>query len=362
MKSVRLSVCIPVHNFGAFVGPTLESIIGQASDEVEIVVLDGGSTDGTAEIIGRYQELFPRLTYQRLDRRGGIDRDMARAVALARGEYCWLFSGDDLMRPGAVRRVLGELDERCDVYLLEAMLCDFDMRPMATHKMLDLASPRTFRLGDPGDRLEYFELSLNTAAFFSFCSSLVIRKARWDATAIDDAFYGSCWAHAARIMSMIPAGLTVRYLPEPFLDKRGDNDSFLTQGMTARFGIAVDGYHAMADAFFGHASREAFLIRRALRSELSRDAWIHAKFEMEEAGRTEQFALFRRLARKQFSDHSLANWLARAACLAPLPVLRAIRRLLAAYRRLRALLPERRAVPRRRPPDPTGGSRADASK
>src|SRR6266571_4898125 len=93
-------------NRAKFIGPTLESILVQATEEVEIVVLDGASTDNTEEVIRRYQARFPRLRYCRQETNMGIDRDFAKAVDLANGDYCWLFCDDDLFKPGAMRVVL----------------------------------------------------------------------------------------------------------------------------------------------------------------------------------------------------------------------------------------------------------------
>jgi abequosyltransferase len=239
----------------------------------------------------------------------------------------WIFSGDDLMRPGAVARVLSELGSGCDVYLLESMLCSFEMAPLQLHRMARVAAPRTFPLHDPAERRAYFGLALNTAAFFSFCSALVIRKERWDATPVDESYYGSCWAHAARVFGMLPSGLVVRYLPGPFLDKRGGNDSFNTKGYAHRFGIAVDGYHRIAEDFFGARSPEAFHIRRAVRAEQPWTAWLAAKAEIAETGRWEQVPLYNRLLRKQYGDPSLSGWAAWAVCrLSPARLLRVLKR------------------------------------
>jgi len=243
------------------------------------------------------------------------------------------------MREGAIARVLAELNEGCDVYLLEAMLCGFDMTPIEPHRMLTVTSPRTFHLHDDRERAEYFRRSLNTAAFFSFCSSLVLRKSRWDVTPVDETFMGSCWAHAARIFAMLPTRLVVRYLPEPFLDKRGDNDSFNTNGLVRRYGIAVDGYHRIADRFFGHDSREAFYIRKAVRAEQPWYGWLAAKREIFATARHHDYALFNRLVWMQYSDPSPKNWLAFLACrFTPAIALEVTKRLLDRTRRARSRL------------------------
>lgn len=50
-----LSVCIPTYNFGAFIGDAIESVLRGPLQQLEIVVLDGGSTDGTAAVVADFQ-------------------------------------------------------------------------------------------------------------------------------------------------------------------------------------------------------------------------------------------------------------------------------------------------------------------
>ena len=73
---------------------------------MEVVVVDGASTDNTEGVVRRIAAKFPRLRYLRLEKRGGFDRDCCKTVELAQGEYCWLFTDDDLLKPGAVAAVL----------------------------------------------------------------------------------------------------------------------------------------------------------------------------------------------------------------------------------------------------------------
>ena len=95
---MRLSIAIPIYNFARFVPLTLDSIVAQDRvDEVEIVVVDGASTDDTPQVMEAYCAAHPQVRYVRLPQKGGIDRDMAIAFGQTSGDYCWLFSGDDIM-------------------------------------------------------------------------------------------------------------------------------------------------------------------------------------------------------------------------------------------------------------------------
>jgi O-antigen biosynthesis alpha-1,3-abequosyltransferase len=303
----RLSIGIPVYNFGAFLGETLGSIVPQLTDEVEILVVDGASTDDTADVVRRFQERCPQLHYHRLDRRGGIDRDIAETVALARGGYCWLFAGDDLMVEGAVADVLGQIRLGYDVYVCESVLCHRDMAPIGKHRLLASEVPRVFQLGDPDQRAKYFALARNTAAFFSFCSSLIFKKARWDAVGPDERFMRSHWGHVARFFRMIPDGLTVKYLPEPHLRKRGENDSFMAHGLVHRYGITIDGFTRLADTFFGHASDEARHIRRTIQAEHNLKSLLDAKLMSRQKGSRSDLETLDRLVSILYVDESLAT-------------------------------------------------------
>jgi len=267
MGDYRLSLCIPTYNFGPFIGETLQSIRRQITPQVQVVVLDGGSTDNTREVVEAYGRDMPGLRYTRQDMRGGIDRDISRVVGLSAGEYSWLFSSDDVIRPGAIRRVLQEIEGGCDLYLLGRMECTLRMRPIRKTPVLALGAETEFELSDEMDRSRYFSKAEGTYALFAYMSSLVFRKARWDAVPLDERYVGSCWAHVARIFAMIPKGLRVKYVSDALVWCRRDNDSFLSGSVARRMGLTVRGYQRMGREFFGGGSLEDLAIRRALRKE-----------------------------------------------------------------------------------------------
>jgi abequosyltransferase len=335
MNPTLLSICIPTYNFAAFIGATLDSIIPQLTPEVEVIVLDGGSTDDTAAVVGRYARAYPAVRYVHQAQRGGIDRDIARTVDLAVGDFCWLFSADDVMKPGAVARVLAEIATEQDVYLCGLTLCDLRMNPIAEHPISRAAPGTVFDLSDPGERRRYFELALTTTAFFSFMGSVIVRRTRWIEIGLDEAFVGTLWSLSVRILQMIPSGLTVKYLGEPLLAKRGENDSFMDKGLVHRYAIAIDGYHRIGSELFGPDSFEALHIRRVLVEEFRPQAFLLAKKLCLSGNRPQDLEELKRLERKAYGDPTFRNLVYRAIYrFFPVKFYGIVR---AAYKRLAAL-------------------------
>ena len=102
---IKISFCIPTLNRAGHLRASLTSIVCQADETVEIVIVDGGSTDDTLEVIESFKVTFPQIRVYPSESRSGVDRDILQSVALAEGIFCWLFSDDDLLETGALSRV-----------------------------------------------------------------------------------------------------------------------------------------------------------------------------------------------------------------------------------------------------------------
>jgi len=311
MSVVRLSICMPTYNFGEFIAETLASIVPQLAPGVEIVILDGGSTDNTSEAVRPFLEGSLPVRYVRQDARGGIDRDMARTVELAHGEYCWLFSSDDIMKPGAIARVLGEIESGFDIYVCGLTLCDRDMNVLEEHRVSRASWGATFDLRDAADRQRYFGLAVTTTALFSFMGSIILRRRRWMEHGLDEGYIGSCWAHVVRILRMIPSGLKLKYLGESLLMKRGGNDSFMDKGLVHRYSIAIDGYHRIAQDVFGEDALESRHMRRVIVNEFTPKVFFFAKVQCLRNRlplAISDVAELDRLAAKAYRDPGLRNF------------------------------------------------------
>jgi abequosyltransferase len=276
--NMRLTICIPTYNFGPFIAETLHSILSQIQPGVEVLVLDSASTDDTERIVSELQMDHPDLRYHRDERRGGIDKDMAKVVELAKSSYCWLFSADDLMTSGAITRAMAELDDITDVFVCTHSNETFYMKPLALrHPVFSLSEDAIFDLSDAKQQQRYFELAATTEAFFSFISGIIVKRSTWTRVPLSDQFVGSCWAHVARLFELTRTGLRMKYLHAALVRRRGDNDSFASHGVVRRFGLAMNGYRSIADHFWGPASLQAFHVRRVLRNEFPLRALLYAK-------------------------------------------------------------------------------------
>ena len=103
-----VTVVTPVHNCMPYLEDTLASVYHQSLDraEVEMVVVDDGSTDGSAECLARWAERWPQLTVVTQEASGSASRPRNVGIEHARGEYLFFLDGDDCLAPMALERLL----------------------------------------------------------------------------------------------------------------------------------------------------------------------------------------------------------------------------------------------------------------
>lgn len=203
-------------NRAAFIGATLESIISQATDEVEIVVVDGASADNTELVLQRYQQRFPRLRYFRQDVNRGVDRDYSRTVELAQGDYCWFMSDDDALKPGAIRTVLNQIEHNYSLIIVNAEARNFDLSEVLDRQRLYISADKVYK---PGNAEALF---IETAEHVSFIGSVVIRRSIWNARE-KEAYFGTRFVHVGVIFQR-PLLENTLVIAEPLVMVRFGNE------------------------------------------------------------------------------------------------------------------------------------------
>jgi abequosyltransferase len=264
---MRLSVCIPTYNRARQLPETLDSFLSQIGGDVEIVISDNASTDDTEDIIESYRRRFPSILYHRWSENMGADRNYLRVVELAHGDYCWLFGSDDTIGPGAMSEVLAMLGDQCDIYLFNRLECNLAMKPLNPRQLLALERATVFRFDTPGVLERYLELTQNVGGLFSYLSSIVVRRAAWNAAGYDERFTGSAYSHSSILLTMLRNGCTLHYDPRPLVNTRVGDDSFAVHGIAKRILLDLSGYGAIRDRIFAGLPRVHTRINRILQRE-----------------------------------------------------------------------------------------------
>ncbi|MFE7506779.1 glycosyltransferase [Promicromonospora sp. NPDC057488] len=105
MHSLPLvSIVLPVHNDEAWIGDAIESCLRQTVGQFEVICVDDASTDGTSEVIERYQSRDERVRLIRLEQNGSAFQSRRAGIMAAQGEYVLFVDGDDELAPDAVAK------------------------------------------------------------------------------------------------------------------------------------------------------------------------------------------------------------------------------------------------------------------
>lgn len=173
MPNPLLSICIATYNRADFIGETLESIIPQLNDEIEVVVVDGASTDNTSTVVNKIARHHSQVRYIQLPSKGGVDVDYCKAVEHARAEMCWLFTDDDLIRPGAISKVLMELKKGYSLIVVNSELKNLDFTQVIEKSLMKIENYRVFQSS------ELDNLFQCVIPYLSFIGGVVIQKRLW---------------------------------------------------------------------------------------------------------------------------------------------------------------------------------------
>ncbi|WP_338703363.1 CDP-glycerol glycerophosphotransferase family protein [Streptomyces sp. Q6] len=107
----RLSVIVPVYNVERYLAACLDSLVAQTLRELDIVVVDDGSPDGSAAIAAAYAARDSRIRLVRQENAGlGAARNAGMAAADPRTEYVAFVDSDDTVPPDAYRTMTDSLD------------------------------------------------------------------------------------------------------------------------------------------------------------------------------------------------------------------------------------------------------------
>lgn len=103
-RAPEFSIVIPAYNVAGYIGETIRSVLCQQVQDWELIVVDDGSTDGTAALVGAVDDARIRLIRQQ---NSGVSVARNTGISAARGRFIALLDGDDVWAPSHLLRAKG---------------------------------------------------------------------------------------------------------------------------------------------------------------------------------------------------------------------------------------------------------------
>ncbi len=135
-----VSIICTCYNHEEFVAEALRSVVAQDYPNVELIVIDNGSTDGSAACIARFVEQHPAVRFIQNPANVGLNRAFNQGLALAGGRHIIDLSADDVLLPNRIARQTDRFEQLTGAYAVvfsNAAYIDEQGCQTATHYPLD---------------------------------------------------------------------------------------------------------------------------------------------------------------------------------------------------------------------------------
>lgn len=167
----RYSIVMPAYNAERFIGEAVESVLAQSVSDWELIIVDDGSTDHTADEVARFVDPRIRLIHQE---NGGVSAARNAGILATRGKYILFFDADDILLPEALERLGGLLEENPDAVLAygEVITFDTDTGP------IPVPGAPVFAKRPTGDALEQMVVANPVGAGCALARGDVVRRTR----------------------------------------------------------------------------------------------------------------------------------------------------------------------------------------
>ncbi len=198
MKPPRVTIITPSYNQGQFIRRTIDSVLEQGYPDIEYMVLDGGSTDGTVDILRSYGKALEWISEPDDGQADAINKGMARAS----GDVVAFLNSDDYYLPGAVQSAVDALlhtgrlwvsapcviiDENEQVIHRQVTLYKNFLHRFSSPLLLSLVNyinqPSTFWMRDAMQQVGCFDASLDFVFDYDYwlrlmkiCPPAILRK------------------------------------------------------------------------------------------------------------------------------------------------------------------------------------------
>lgn len=129
-QDIKISIITPSYQQAAYLEQTIQSVLDQGYANLEYIVIDGGSTDGSLEILQRFSD---SLTYWVSEPDNGQTHAINKGLTRATGDVLAYLNSDDLLLPGSLQYVADSFSSHSEVKWLCGSVIEFGPRKYPTH-------------------------------------------------------------------------------------------------------------------------------------------------------------------------------------------------------------------------------------
>ena len=131
-----VSILIATYNSEDFIRETLDSVLNQTYTNLEIVLCDDASSDGTVNVLKEYQKKNERIKIIQNDRNLGISLNMNNGIGQCNGKYIAILDADDWAYPYRIEEQVNLMEENPKVVLCSGYMdiCDEKLNVTTTRK------------------------------------------------------------------------------------------------------------------------------------------------------------------------------------------------------------------------------------
>jgi glycosyltransferase involved in cell wall biosynthesis len=126
-----ISLITIVYNGEKYLEQTIQSVIGQTYMNIEYIIIDAASTDGTLEIITKYEN---KIDYWISEPDSGISDAFNKGISLANGIFVGIVNSDDWLEFDAVETIVGKLEDNYSIYCGNLRIYDTSLNLIKTRK------------------------------------------------------------------------------------------------------------------------------------------------------------------------------------------------------------------------------------
>lgn len=111
MQNNLVSIALATYNGAKYLNQQLDSILNQTYTNIEIIIVDDASNDGTTQIIESYQQTHKNIRFHQNDKNLGLLRTFEKAINLSTGDFIALCDQDDIWLPNKIETLLANIDD-----------------------------------------------------------------------------------------------------------------------------------------------------------------------------------------------------------------------------------------------------------